>query len=435
VLPNLLQFSAQDSNSSKLAGRDRKFLADQAVRKAAQEFWNIAAPKPIKEIANFVNKEVLSGKTNKPKPVPAKPKPKPAPVIAPGQVLQPGKQMPPKKGNGNGKGKTGYVTAPVARAKANRKEAMISRMLEGGRVMELTREEYVRDIFQTAASTFELDTVPIDITSFPWSKQYGGLFENYTFDQLEFEYVPLQASSISGFVLFAPDYDPADTHTTTLGKGDLLAMDDARDGNAWLGMIMRCSAGNLKKRQMLYTGTVAAATIPAQLRQHQVGNLFIGKNTSATSGSVIGELWVRYVVRYFTPQIVPIKSGENDDLADSARCTGTSNAAPFGAANTYAEGGIPATFSSAGTTTSVTTFTFTQPWSGYVTGWLSTAAGIASITPTGTATSAEIFEDSSSLSWFAWIDANQAQTFIVTIANTDISASSFIFVRGSDRRA
>jgi hypothetical protein len=341
-----------------------------------------------------------------------------------------------KNGGGNGGGKNIAVSAPVAQTIANRSETRGQRMLDGGRTLVVTRKEFVKDIVQTTASTAQIENVLIASLTFPWSKQYAGLFENYMFEALTFEFIPLQATTATGFLTFAPDYDPVDAHLVSDGKQHLLSMDDAIDGNPWTRTVCRCTPVNLHKRLMLYTGTAPAGD--AEQRQHSAGRLWIMANTNVTTGAVIGELWVSYTIRFTTPQIVPIKSGENDDFADSARYTGTVNSAPFGAAVAgvvpAAEGGIPATLVSSGTTTSINTWTFTQPWSGYLFVVLTTAAGISSITPSGTGDEAEITEFASSLGWFGWIDSDPGETFILTIVNTDISGCTGYFIRGADRR-
>lgn len=400
-------------------------LAKKAAPKAAKSIF----PKetPLEKLAKHA--PVTKGK----RPPEVKP-PSPAPKkMPPKTILNKGKKL---KQNGGSK----MVVAPVARALINRGDVGRAVYSADGKTLTIIKEEFVKDIIQTTASTAQIDSVTISPNSFPWAKQQGGLFENYEMLACEFKYNPLQATSVTGFLVLAPDMDPTDTHTVQEGKGDLLTMNDSKAGNAWAPMQVRIAKESLSRKGKLFTGippTATSETVANQAiaRQHLCGKLWIMANTNTSTGGVVGELWVNYAIRFSIPQIVPIKSGELDAFADSARCTGSTNAAPFGTANVYAEGGIPATFSSSGTTTSVTTFTFSEPWSGYVTAWLSTSAGISSIAITGTSSSVEIFEDSSSLSWFAWVDANQNQTLIITVGNTDISSANWIFVRGADRRA
>lgn len=436
---------------------------------AAQKLLRTKSVYPEKDLAEFVINEVVNSPPKKKQKVPApgrkqfppgfdlfgggkkiprkgtnlleKGDKKPAQQSAPAQRRMPQRKV--KVARKQRKVKIGgnfrKVNAPAAAGVTNRKAGSDARMIDGGKGAILTNREYVQDIRQTTSNTLEIDTIQISDISFARAKQMAGLFENYAFLALSFEYISNTASTTTGTIILAPDYDPSDTHVAADGKADLLAMDDAVSGNPWLSLKCVCSAANLRKRNELFTGTVPAGTTAAPevlgraalLRQHYLGTLAVGHNANLNT-SIIGELWVSYTIRFWTPQIVPIKSSESDPYADSARCTGTSNAAPFG--TTYAEGGLPATFSSSGTTTSVTTWTFTQGWSGYCTINLSTAAGISSITPSGTGDEAEIWEDSSSLSWFGWIDCDPGETFILTIGNTDISGCTAYFVRGADRR-
>lgn len=387
------------------------------------------ARKPFKPIAG---KDQL-GKGWYAKLDPAKPqtKPKPIPVVRDTRPrAPPALGMPPKRAGAMGRNR--MISAPVSKTLGQRQA--VETVKFSGDDLIIHRREYLMDI--DASTAYTVSSIPISPVAWPWALRFASMFETYVIMSCAFEYVPQTSTNAGGFLLFAPDFDPSDTHTALEGKAELLNMKSAVVGPLWNRIRCTMQPKDLQKRKTLYVG-VPTTTAESQ-RMHYAGNVWIGI-VGASNYQAVGEIWVEYTIRFSTPQMINLKSGEGASRMDTARCSGTSNAAPFGAASTYAEGGIPATFTSTGTTTSVTTFTFQLPWSGYCTIVFTTAAGIASIGLTGTATttgnSAEIHEFASALGWFGWIDAVQGQTLIFTIANTDIATCDAYFVRGGDVRA
>jgi hypothetical protein len=319
------------------------------------------------------------------------------------------------------------VSAPSAKSAI--RQGTRSARIQGDDIV-LSRREFVQNVAgNTAALT--LASLPLSPESFAWASQYSRLFETYLFEALEFEYIPTSASTNTGSVLLVPEYDPADVHVAAEGKLEIANMKDAKIGQPWSQFVCTLTVADLNKRKSLYTG--AAGTTDESLRMHYAGNLIIAVGTNVANAD-IGELWVRYRIRFKTPHLRGVKSGEAA-TGSSARCAGTVNSAPFG--TTYAEGSIPASYASTGTTTSVTTFTFTIPWSGYLVINLG-GTGLTSIAPSGTGDEAEIWELENAGATvavaFYWIDVDQGETFIVTIGNTTIDSNVSIFVQGADRR-
>lgn len=342
--------------------------------------------------------------------------------------------MPPKSAlmpTGRNRKANRVVNLPVARSIAQRQAT--TKMVMAGDKLRIHRREYLFDV--SSSTTFALKEAVMSPVVFPWAKQFSTLYETYKFLSLAYEYIPQTSTNAGGSVILAPDFDPGDRHAASEGKAEFLNMKGAVSGPLWNNLRCNLAASDLQKRKTLYLGLAGTGDDSAaknDQRLHYAGRLWVGTIGAATYTNH-GEIWVEYTVEFETPQLVAVKAGTSNDVGTTARASGTSNAAPFG--TDFAEGTVPATFVSSGTTTSVTTFTFTAPWSGYVSVVLTTAAGVASITPSGTGDEAELSEGASSLTWFGWVDCDQDETFILTISNTDIASGDIYFMRGHDVRA
>lgn len=321
------------------------------------------------------------------------------------------------------------VRAPVAMAVTNR--ASGGGVRANGNKMVISRREFIVDL--SGSVDLSVRRVNIALATFPWAKSYSRLYETYSIKRCVFEYIPTVASSATGYIILAPDYDPTDIHTAAESKAKFTNMHGAKSGNAWTPVICPLDSESLQKQKVLYTDD-GPETTGAQARQDRAGNLWVV--TGGNAASVMGELWVSYVIELQTPQLNNPKSGLSDSVGGGgavARYLGSSNAASFGSA--VADGYIPATIASSGTTTSVTTFTFDQPWSGYVYIKLD-GADLDSLAVTGTGDSAVVknHDSNTQFSSFIWVDCDQDKTLIITFANTSVSAGAAYFMRSADVR-
>jgi hypothetical protein len=254
------------------------------------------------------------------------------------------------------------------------------------------------------------------------------LYETYQFEALAFEYVPTSASTNTGSVVLAPEYDPADVHTAEEGEAELLNMKNVKSGPPWWGYTSVLDPADLNKRKSLYTGT--PGTSDESLRMHRAGSLIVGVSSN-TSTAKIGELWVQYRLRLKTPHLRGFKSGDSDTGGAARFGPGSSNAAPFGTA--VAEGGIPATLVVSGTTTSLSTFTFSQGWSGYAMFDITGAdLGLDSNDGTCAVTTVFAFDNNTRLNAVIFLSADANETFIINLANTSVTAGDLVFVRGGN---
>jgi hypothetical protein len=256
--------------------------------------------------------------------------------------------------------------------------------------------------------------------TFPWLSQIASRFESYRFRRLQFSFETESSTSQTGVVLGALDFDASDAAPES--KQQAMAYRNSVRSPPWNAFDFRAMSEDLKKRASYYvrTGSLSANQ---DIKLYDTGNFFCC--TSGNSVSVLGELYVEYDVDLMTPQMGPAGAGD----AVSGVFNGTSNAAPAATST----GNLPATAASTGTTTSVTTFTFTQPWEGLaavsVTGTVLTGTSLG-----GSAATATIMDvvngGATNDNFVCYIRAIQGQTVVFTIGNTTITAAGFRFAQG-----
>ncbi len=290
--------------------------------------------------------------------------------------------------------------------------------------VRVVHKEYIGDILgSTAFSVNEFAVNPGMLTTFPWLSSLANNYESYQFESLRFCYETESPTSFTGTVLMAIDYDASDP--APIDKVQIMAYRQAIRSAPWEPCCFKSLTEDLKKEKTLYVrnGVLAANQ---DIKLYDTGNLFICTQGQA-GNSTVGELYVEYDVRLMTPQL-------NDPSIGASyygEWTGTSNAAPAG---TLVMGNLPAAVVSTGTTASVSTWTFSQPWKGNVS-FSIVGTGISAPTLSGTATG--IFTTNlvnagttQTVGWFSVL-AQAGQTVVITENNTTISASRFEFSQGS----
>lgn len=324
-------------------------------------------------------------------------------------------QLPLQKGN-----KDRNSQVPVAFGSSRTTPRPRTRNEPNGDIV-IRHREYFADVngsIAFASSSYGIN--PGRPGSFPWLSTIARSYESYRFESLQFEFRTVASSTSTGTVILTIDYDSYDASPTS--KQQALAYRSAASSQPWLGCKIYPEREDLNKRTSYFV-------LPGPVTTGQDANLYnTGFLYVCTAGqadtSIVGELYADYQVRLMTPQIGSIGVGESI----YANFVGSSNASPFATKS----GNLPATVSSTGTTTSVSTFTFTQPWEGYVTVNL-VGTVLTGVAPSGTATSAEIADvlPPAALSEMAVysVSALAAQTFILTIGNTTITSSAAYFAQ------
>jgi hypothetical protein len=220
--------------------------------------------------------------------------------------------------------------------------------------------------------------------------------------------------------MLAVDYDASDPAPES--KTQAMDYTESVRAPVWSDNCLVCRKENLEKRSSYY---VRAGSLSANqdVKLYDVGVLYF--ITQAAASNAIGELYAEYTIQLMTPQIGSIGAG----LAIGGLFTGTSNASPFATSS----GNLPATVVSTGTTTSSSTWTFTQPWQGIVTVPVTGTVLVSATGTTGTCTAVELADvvtGAATTACFAYsVVALPAQTFVLVISNTTITASSAYFAQ------
>lgn len=306
--------------------------------------------------------------------------------------------------------------APVALGTIRRmgKAAMSTRANGDATV---AHREYVRDFGGSVGfATSSLSINPGLVGTFPWLSSVARRYESYRFRKLKFCYETISPTSKGGTVAIVIDYDPSDS--APVDKTQALSYRSSVRCQPWENMAHNSEREDLNKRSSFL---VRGGSVPdgSDVKFYDVGNMYQCTEGEADT-SAIGELYVEYVVDLMTPQLSSGR-GVGDAIWGSFLGNGT-NAAPFATMT----GNLPASVVSTGTTTSVSTFTFTQPWKGILSvGVVGTT--LSDVAPTGTASTTQLFDVTNTAatieSTIFTVSAFAGQTVILTIANASISSS------------
>ena len=184
---------------------------------------------------------------------------------------------------------------------------------------------------------------------------------------------------------------------------------------------LQATREDLHKRQTYF---VRSGATSEDLRLFDTGNFFLCVQGQAST-ALVGELYVEYDISLMTPQVGDL----GWDHAVWGEFTGSSNSDPF----VTVGGNLPVTVGSTGTTSSVTTFTFTGPWEGFAT-FVAGGTGLTDFTFSGTASSTsrgEVINGAGSGGVaVAEVKAVVGQTLIMTIANSSITSARAMFGQG-----
>lgn len=136
--------------------------------------------------------------------------------------------------------------------------------------------------------------------TFPWLSTQAGSYEQYRFLKLEFEYVPIAPTSKQGDIVMCADYDPINPAPTS----EIQAVD--HDG-AIIDSIWKHTVSRLPARELHAVGPrkyIRTTVVHGDLKSYDAGKMFVCTNNE-TDNTVIGKLFVSYVVELYTPTIAP----------------------------------------------------------------------------------------------------------------------------------
>jgi hypothetical protein len=317
---------------------------------------------------------------------------------------------------------TRTVSAPVAQAKVARQQKPRFEARLNGDVM-IRHREYLQDVSGSVA--FAATTVNVNPgLSLPWLSSIAPRWESYRFDRLRFCFETEAPTTATGTLLLSVDYDASDAAPTS--KQQAMAYRSSVRSAPWSNCCHDSAKEDLHKR-LTYFVRAGALAANQDIKLYDVANLFVCTQGQASTAT-IGELYAEYDVLLLTPQLSDVAVGQSF-YAQWTNAAAT-NAAPFG--NTMV-GNLRASLASTGTTTSVTTITFTAPWSGLVNAQIQ-GTGLNSGVFTGTSTrlnQTATLSTTTNYDIYVTVVAQSGDTLILTEANTTITYGQIIFAQGS----
>lgn len=200
-------------------------------------------------------------------------------------------------------------SAPVSIARNQRTSKPVINVLPNGHCI-IKHREYFIDIIGSNVSSFptvEQNSFiyerinPSNAAVFPWLSGMAGQYETYNFRKLNFEYISTCATSTSGFVIIAIDYDPSDVPPAS--KVQLLSYEGSVRANSWNAITHRSNKSNLSKQKSYFVGyeTMSGPNV-GYTRTSDVGNLCI-VSMGQSNFNTIGEAYVDYEIEFKTPQM------------------------------------------------------------------------------------------------------------------------------------
>jgi hypothetical protein len=315
------------------------------------------------------------------------------------------------------------VAAPVSKGIVRRTGNPKQVSLPNGDIL-VTHREYLTDIL--GSTPFTVNQFPVNPGlpgSFPWLSAIAQRFESYIFEALKFDFETEAPTSTAGSAIISLDYDASDGAPTT--KTQAMAFRSAVRSPSWSNCQLVGLKEDLMKRKSYF---VRRGAIPANtdLKLYDTGNLNLCTIAQGNTNT-LGELYVEYTCRLMTPQLGLVGQGESiyGDFS------GTSNTNLASVIN----GNLPAVAITTGTTTSVTTWTFSQPWQGVISFDL-LGTGLTTAVLSGTSTAANtdsvVNAAATKLIGFGAATVGIGQTIVLTIGNTTISSSGIFFSQGGN---
>lgn len=271
------------------------------------------------------------------------------------------------------------VAAPTNKAKIVRSGTPTTQYRSNGDVF-VSNREYVADI--NGSTAFAINTFPVNpgmVVTMPWLSRLANNFESYIFESLEFSFDTESATTNTGTILLAVDYDASDAAPTT--KAQALSYRGSVRASPWNPCVHSSLKEDIQKRKTYY---VRAGAVPANedLNLYDTGNLFV-ITAGQTGATAIGELWVKYRVRLMTPKTLSAGSGNaiwsRYDMASGGGA----------GAVTLTNGNVPAIITVNGPLSGgqyLFTLQFTAPWQGVASvHFLGTGIGMGAAQMVGTA--------------------------------------------------
>lgn len=182
----------------------------------------------------------------------------------------------------------------------------------------------------TSIATPGYDGNPSNSFMFPWLSTIANSYERYRFRSLKIDLISSQASTASGRVYMAWDYDYDDPPAGT--KQGFMSNRLAKEGGVWmsLGLSVDCVEAH---RDMAWKYCTAAHRSDPEPRTAYIGYLLLGADTGSAVAVYNWDLWVTYDVEFELPCLDIDLAGEtystayaHDDASLTTAVTGSKGA-------------------------------------------------------------------------------------------------------------
>ncbi len=159
-------------------------------------------------------------------------------------------------------------------------------------------------IVQDVRSSVEYSATPLIInpglpTAFPWLSAMAPLFQKYTFESLTFRFVSFANTQETGNVLMRFDYNPNDAVPENINS--FMMNEPSVSVSTWQQIRMNIPQSHLTKRRNLYTRSTPIPSGSDPIL-YDIGTLNYGAIGNSTDNTLIGNIYVDYVVAFTMPQ-------------------------------------------------------------------------------------------------------------------------------------
>lgn len=177
------------------------------------------------------------------------------------------------------------------------------RFTQSKNCVTVRHREYIADITSANASYIVRNWAvnPGISQTFPWLSVIASRYESYLLDNLNFIYEPICPTTTPGSIMMAVDFDAGDTPPGS--KVQIMSYASAVRIAPWDRRVFNAKISDLHKfgiQRYVRAGVPPGAS---DIKTYDVGNFFIASQNTPATDTVLGELYVEYTVKFFTPQI------------------------------------------------------------------------------------------------------------------------------------
>jgi hypothetical protein len=168
--------------------------------------------------------------------------------------------------------------------------------------------EYIGDVLSTTA--FSNSAYPIQpglAGSFPWAASVASAYQEYRIHGLVYEFIPLTTdyaqSGIPGYLVMATNYNADSANYTT--KSQMENSEFAVSVKPTAKMIHMVECAPQQTQAVIKYVREGPVSVGQDFRLYDHGLFQIATGGAATSGVVLGELWVSYCIEFLKPILSP----------------------------------------------------------------------------------------------------------------------------------